>query len=337
MCEAWTSRPDGVASTTPISVSSTEDVIRARRTTTQIAIEAGLPLPRSRDAGLVSTELATNLVKHAGGGVILVTSFVPGSIDIVALDRGPGTSDLTRVVRDGQSSTRTLGLGLGSIARASDSWEAYSIPQQGFALWARIGTAPGGSTTGLIHLSPRGQVLCGDGWWIERRRRGWSAALFDGSGHGAPAWRAARTGLAVIQQDSTHEPLDILRAAHLALGSTRRAVGCVAAVRSNQLRFAGVGDIGGALVQTEGAQRLLPVHGTLGGNVRTLRCQQLDLTPPGVVVLHSDGLAARWSAGRYPDRVRRCAPLLAALLHRDFGRRHDDATVLILGIPPGNR
>ena len=51
-------------------------------------------------AGLVATELAKNLVKHAtGGGELLfhvVSAGPAGEIEMVALDTGPGIGDLVR-------------------------------------------------------------------------------------------------------------------------------------------------------------------------------------------------------------------------------------------------
>ena len=53
---------------------------------------------------IVATELANNLLRHAGGGEILLQ--VLGSdgiatLELLAVDRGPGMTDVERCMRDG--------------------------------------------------------------------------------------------------------------------------------------------------------------------------------------------------------------------------------------------
>jgi hypothetical protein len=46
--------------------------------------------------------------------------------------------------------------------------------------------------------------------------------------------------------------------------------------------------------------------------------------------MHSDGLATRWQLERYPGLANQRASLIASTLYRDFSRRHDDATVVVV-------
>jgi hypothetical protein len=65
--------------------------------------------------------------------------------------------------------------------------------------------------------------------------------------------------------------------------------------------------------------------------VQLLRAQQFDYEwPPGThVVMHSDGMSARWSLGTYPGLSRRHPALIAAMLYRDHVRPKDDVTVVV--------
>ena len=72
----------------------------ARRRATSLAVKLGFDEPDVGRVALVVTELATNLLKHAGGGEILVRSLGNGEgtgdaagVEILALDRGPGIAD----------------------------------------------------------------------------------------------------------------------------------------------------------------------------------------------------------------------------------------------------
>src|SRR5690242_7655646 len=71
---------------------------------------AGFPADRAAAAELVATELATNLLKHAGGGQILIetvdaepasdASAPQPALQIVAIDHGPGIPDLPAALGD---------------------------------------------------------------------------------------------------------------------------------------------------------------------------------------------------------------------------------------------
>jgi hypothetical protein len=45
--------------------------------------------------------------------------------------------------------------------------------------------------------------------------------------------------------------------------------------------------------------------------------------------MHSDGLATRWDLRKYPGIWNKHPSIIAALLHRDFGRGRDDVTVFV--------
>lgn len=79
---------------------------------------------------LATAELATNLVRHARGGELRITS-LDGSrrgVLIECEDEGPGIVDLAEARRDGVSSGSGLGSGLGAVERLMDESEFSSSP-----------------------------------------------------------------------------------------------------------------------------------------------------------------------------------------------------------------
>ena len=112
----------------------------ARRASSPSAL--GFDEADAHRAGLVATELATNLVKHArGGGELLVARRRRGAdaeIEMLALDRGPGMADRRRCARrrllDGRDRRDRARRGppavgrvrhlLGSAARARRCWRS---------------------------------------------------------------------------------------------------------------------------------------------------------------------------------------------------------------------
>lgn len=132
---------------------------------------AGLDERRTAAAALVATELATNLLKHAQGGQVLIDVVPPpvpregreGSrvVQIAAIDHGPGIPDVPAALRDGFSTTHSLGAGLGTCQRLSDDFALHSAPGRGTVAVARVSSAPRGTEAG-----PRsdGEVSAAGGW-----------------------------------------------------------------------------------------------------------------------------------------------------------------------------
>ena len=93
-----------------------------------LAKVAGLNDKRTGEVDLVVAEMTTNLVKHGGGGQLLVKIIeennIPG-IEIISLDSGAGMSDANKMIIDGASTKYTLGLGMGTMKRLSDFYQVY--------------------------------------------------------------------------------------------------------------------------------------------------------------------------------------------------------------------
>ncbi len=89
-----------------IQIDDRTQVGEARRAAVQMAEAVGLGETQAGKAALAVTEAATNIVKHAGSGKILLAPLVRGSaagLEILALDRGPGISNVAESLRDGFS------------------------------------------------------------------------------------------------------------------------------------------------------------------------------------------------------------------------------------------
>ncbi|MFE1249472.1 SpoIIE family protein phosphatase [Streptomyces sp. NPDC058735] len=124
----------------------------ARVAAEEAAAMAGLDERRTAAAALVATELATNLLKHADGGQVLIDIVdapalrpdrqQPRVVQITAIDHGPGMSDVRAAVRDGYSTTRSLGAGLGTCRRLADDFGLHSTAGRGTVAVARLGATP---------------------------------------------------------------------------------------------------------------------------------------------------------------------------------------------------
>jgi anti-sigma regulatory factor (Ser/Thr protein kinase) len=322
------------------AVADPSGAAEARRRVRMVATDAGLSENEVGRAAIVATEAATNLVKHASGGEIIVRATGVGIepvLDILAIDRGPGMSNLAECLRDGYTTVGTAGNGLGAIVRQSSVFDAFSRAGGGTVLLSRI--ARRGvplQPSGTLHvdglsLRKHGEQACGDNWTYAARGGTTSIIVADGLGHGDIAADAANEAVVAFQQTSSLAPLEVLDRVHRALIKTRGAAVAVARVDAGtgQLSYAGVGNISATVESGGPARHLVSVHGTAGHQVRRLQDFTYPWSHTDVLVMHSDGVSAHWKLSAYPGLMLRHPLVIAAVLLRDFSRGRDDATVVV--------
>ncbi len=82
---------------------------------------------------LVVSELATNLLRHAGGGTLTLETQGEGGgrmgMRIESRDTGPGLEDVERALSEGFSTAGGLGQGLPMVKRLTDSMEIVTSSQ----------------------------------------------------------------------------------------------------------------------------------------------------------------------------------------------------------------
>ena len=321
------------------SVRDASEVGEARRVAAGLAQRKGFSQDVEARIALVATEIATNLLKHAGEGVVAINEFVDAGgsgIELIALDKGPGIADVARCLIDGFSTAGSPGTGLGAVARVSDSYAIYSRPGAGTAVTARFlaaGAVPrGGVEIGVVIDTYPGESVCGDGWATANGRRGASLLLVDGSGHGPLAAHAAEIATRAFAANIDKECVPLVETIHRALVPTRGAALAVARIdaAARVVRFVGVGNIGAVLVAGDGARRMASYNGTVGHVAPRIREFTYSFTNRPLVILHSDGLSARWEIDSYPGLAASHPSLVAGRVFRDQRRGRDDATVVAM-------
>ena len=324
-----------------VPVHEKTDVAAARRAALELA--AFPPESNGSEAGalsLVVTEAATNLIKHGGGGQIVLRRMGASSeVEVIAMDKGPGLMNPGRAFEDGYSTAGSPGTGLGAVARLSSFYDFYSAPQRGLVLVARVGTPAtngnhlaDGVEYGSISAPYPGESVSGDGWAISIHERTCRVIVADGLGHGVLAAEASAAAVETSLASPSLKLEEVLEKCHARLRPTRGAAVSIADAdfAAGSVRFAGVGNVAG-VVLTDSAQRrqMVSVNGTVGHEMRKTQSYTYPLSSDSLVVMHSDGLSANWGLEKYPGLFYKHPSVIAGVLFRDYRRDRDDATVVV--------
>lgn len=322
-----------------VEVRDESQVADARRAFATVAGAAGFNDVEGGRASIVASELATNVLKHGGGGVLLVGMWEDNSgsgIECLALDRGAGMHDVDACLRDGYSTSGTAGTGLGAIMRQSHLVDIYSRAGEGTAVLARLcrgkpARMAAQAAWGAVAVPKPGEEACGDSWAVEPNENGLTMIVADGLGHGTQAAEASGQAVRIFERAHMHPTVAILELLHDGLRPTRGAAVSVAriALAQRSVAYAGIGNVAGTLMDGAVAKKMVSHNGTVGHNAR--RIQQFDygFSNDPLVVLASDGIGTSWTLDRYPGLAMRHPTLIAGVLFRDFSRGRDDATVLV--------
>jgi anti-sigma regulatory factor (Ser/Thr protein kinase) len=323
-----------------IEVSEPSQAGEARRKAMAFAEELQMGETSRGAVALATTEMATNLVKHAGRGHILVQRILQGKmagLRVMSVDKGPGIEDVSRALSDGASSAGSMGAGLGAIQRLSDSFDLYSMLGSGTVVSAEFWREKNKKASavpleiGVVSEPVQTETACGDGWGV--RGTGNTALLMvvDGLGHGVLAADAAREAERVLSGAKVDSICEIVQDMHGGLRKTRGAALAVAKIdfEKRLLSFAGVGNISASIVAMGSSRSIASHNGIVGHQMSRLQEFSFPWKPDSILVMHSDGLGRHWNLEDYPGIWNKQACVIAAILHRDFYRGRDDVTVMV--------
>ncbi len=323
-----------------LEVADRSRVAEVRRRAVQAATALGLGAREEGRVALVATELASNLVKHSNGGEIVIGAFDDSDgkgLELLALDKGPGIADLNRALSDGHSTSGTAGTGLGAIRRNADAFAISSGFGRGTAVMARLrcdgkGRPQGGYLICGLSAPYPGESVCGDGWAARPTAAAITVLMADGVGHGPEANKAAQASIAIFSERSGQPVEEVARAIDRALAATRGAAIAVAEIDaiSEQVNFVGIGNIAAALIDGGAVRRMISNNGTAGHVAPRIRAYQYPFRGSPALILHSDGLSARWDLNDYPGLLTAHPSLIAGILYRDFRRGRDDASIVVV-------
>lgn len=117
-----------------VAINSDQDIVVARQRGRTLALDLGFSTVDCTFIATAISELARNIVTYARKGEITLKAIQDSTsrgILIVASDEGPGIHDIRQALRDGFSTSGSLGLGLPGIRRLMDEFSITSKPGRG--------------------------------------------------------------------------------------------------------------------------------------------------------------------------------------------------------------
>jgi len=310
----------------------------ARRHAAQLAQDCGLDETDGGRLALVVTELATNLLRHASEGRLLLSAR-PGrrEVEVLAIDHGPGIADVHRSLVDGFSTGSTPGTGLGAVRRLAQVFDIHSQVPSGTVVLARVraAAAPAQPEQPLcaagVSVAAPGETVCGDSWAVTLDGDQACVLVVDGLGHGPEAAEAAQAAVDVFRREPMAAPRRLVEQAHARLRSTRGAALIALQVHADgSIRSCGAGNVVARLVSGTSDKTVLTQHGTAGVTIRTPEETRSEWPAHALLVVCSDGIETRWRPELLRPVLRHDPAIAAAVILRDHCRGRDDATVAVL-------
>lgn len=177
-----------------------------------------------------------------------------------------------------------------------------------------------------------GEAVSGDAWRVDRQGEWVRIAVIDGLGHGPEAARAASAAISFLEAHADFDPAPALEGCHRALHGTRGAAIGIVMIDPplRQLRFAGVGNIEARLWQDGQEKRFSCARGIVGVTLPRIRPDELEIEDAWRLVVHTDGVSARFRLGELLQTHCSFQELSDAIL-TGWGRSADDVTVVVAG------
>ncbi|GDX82448.1 hypothetical protein LBMAG42_42590 [Deltaproteobacteria bacterium] len=321
-----------------VEIREDADVSAAARLVREIGDRSRLSGPTTESLITVIAALATNQLRHASRGRILVRTDardgVPG-VEIEAVDAGPGIADPTASFAEESRRSGARAGGLASVRRLSAEVDLDVRAGEGTRIVARMydRPVPRRRTVTILGRPLPGGRMSGDASAFWRGDAFVRVMLCDGLGHGAEARQASELAIRTANAIPDAAPEAVLAACDAALRPTRgAAVTMVHVDERGHLTGASVGNIEAGVCQGGVVSRLPAQPGVVGsGRARErLRPSRLPMPRGSIFVLATDGSTYPLAECRVADTAGVPPWVLAQRILERCARDTDDAMVVVV-------
>jgi serine/threonine-protein kinase RsbT len=117
-----------------ISVAASGDIVAVRHAVRRQAVKINLSLVDQTKIVTAASELARNMLIYGGGGEVTLELLQDGirhGLRVHFVDTGPGIPNIELALRDGFTTGKGTGLGLGGAKRLVNQFDIESAPGKG--------------------------------------------------------------------------------------------------------------------------------------------------------------------------------------------------------------
>ena len=117
-----------------MKIEKEQDVVPFRNRVKEYAVKTGMSLVNQTKLITAASELVRNMLKYAGGGIVVIEVVSQGrdtGIRLTFQDKGPGIKDISLAMKDGFSTGKSLGVGLPGTKRLVSEFDIKSVVGSG--------------------------------------------------------------------------------------------------------------------------------------------------------------------------------------------------------------
>ncbi len=342
--------------TTVFLLSDMTDVqITVSRVSNPLFIKDASPIDRSLIGTMVS-ELATNIIKYAGRGLIRMTQAKgDGTLDIEmwAEDKGPGIGNISMAMKDHYTTGNTLGLGLPGVRRMADEFAIESEQDDGTIVYARKrikgkkGEIERPRSTeqiakqlsqdkqalfdvGVYNRPMPGEHVSGDATLVIEFEGYILLVIADVSGHGPKAYEVSGMISNYLSDNLCKDLAVLMTGLHKVLvGTLGAAAGFLLIdIESQTFQYLGIGNTGANRCVGE-SWKGVSRDGVLGQRLPGFYAQAGFLKNGDIFTMWTDGISDQAGNQFVRSHAYESAEKIAYSVVSELGKQHDDASCII--------
>jgi len=327
-----------------LRISHSSEVAEARRAARTMSVSLGFEEKICEEIRIVVSELASNIIKHAGEGTVtlsVITENGRSGMKIESNDSGPGIAETELVIKDGYSTKGSLGYGLGTVNRLMDEFNIKSNigSDSGTYIscvrWLRnkkenvrnydldVGVA--------TRMHPKMNVN-GDAYVIKRWDEHLLIGIIDGLGHGQFAHIASEKARSYVETHFDQSFENLFLGVERACSVTRGVVMALANIncKDGDMIFASLGNI-----ETKFSGRVEPMNFIIRRGIIGVKSVKPVITrnewqKGSMMALYSDGIRSHWRWEDFTEFINEPSGIIAQKLLSSLARDNDDATIIIV-------
>jgi anti-sigma regulatory factor (Ser/Thr protein kinase) len=308
-----------------------------------MAKEIGFDECGREEISLVVSELASNIIKYAQRGIVTLTPVCNEQHEglmIEAEDDGKGFNEHTSM-KDGVSTSGTLGMGLGAVNRLMDEFdilqrENHTGTRIVCKRWLHDNSNHGQHCPfdfGVFSRPKPNETANGDTFIIKNIRGATLVGVIDGVGHGELASQAANAARQYVERHAEQPLMEIFRGVDRACVATRGVVMALVILdwSKGTFRYASVGNIEVKVFNNRHDKpKFIVRRGIVGKHAPPPVVTENVWHVGDMLALHSDGISTHWQWHDFEQYANHPAQVIAEHIYKSTQKDHDDATIVIV-------